>query len=231
MVLIGRTVPYDCTDPYCTKDMQVVVPDLKISATEGATVVGLAELKTITCGETNYPGYKTKAKPPNSDSMTFVTRPEKRAVEVRARQIHTEYERKLKAVEGGETEDDPQPGPAVKYFREIGGVVPLVVGAYGECSQKVHAMMADMVNSRVRVAMKAGDGGRSVAYRYVRTQIGMTALILDAQRKIAAAQWAGPNAAKAMRARKEAARQYADEAEFQSARWHQHFGLTHPRGA
>ena len=51
--------------------------------------------------------------------------------------------------------------------------------------------------------MRVSDAGRSLAFTFVRNCLGMAAIVADAERRIAAAQWVGPNAEKNMRERDE----------------------------
>ena len=121
-------------------------------------------------------------------------------MEVRARKVNGEYTKKLTAVEGGTAND---PGPALRYFQENGGVTPIVVGAYGEANQALHAFIGDIVRARTQVALRVTDAGRTLAFSYVRSCLGMAAITADAERRVAAAQWVGPNAEKNMRERDE----------------------------
>ena len=180
------------------KDLQVIIPDLRIGATPGAQLVGLAEVKTLNCGDTNYPGPTTLLN--QAGDQRFVTPAKDRAVEVKARKVNGEYTRKLTAVEGGTVDN---PGPALRYFQDNGGVTPIVVGAYGEANQKLHALIGDIVRARTQVAMRVNDAGRSLAFAIVRNSLGMAAITADAERRVAAAQWVGPNAEKNMRERDE----------------------------
>ena len=160
--------------------------------------MGLAEIKTLNCGDTNYPGPTTLLN--QIGDQRYVTPAKDRAVEVRARKVNSEYTKKLTAIEGGTAND---PGPALRYFQENGGVTPIVVGAYGEANQALHAFIGDIVRARTQVALRVTEAGRSLAFSYVRSCIGMAAITADAERRIAAAQWVGPNAEKNMRERDE----------------------------
>ena len=166
---------------------QVVVPDFDLGSAEGARVVGLAELKTLSCGHTTYPGAPLRRSLQEPKIYLAKVKP----VEVRAKRINGEYVAKIVNVEGGSA---LQPGPALQHFNSLGGVKALVVGGYGEANEVLHTLISEIVKARCGIAMSSGVNAQSAGYAYVRGRVGMAALRADARHKVDATQWVGEGA-------------------------------------
>ena len=64
------------------------------------------------------------------------------AVEARAAEVHREYERAARQLDDEHHAGEPRPGPVLRRLREFPPVRGLVLGAHGEVSTAVHAMLA-----------------------------------------------------------------------------------------
>ena len=129
---------------------------------------GLAELKIIGCCPAHYPG-------------TGGVRP----VERRAAQIQKEYEDKLRDV------DQPH-GPALARLHSYGPVKGLVVGAFGEFSDDLHALVDGLVKAKLPGPPELNKAARSVVYPYLRRRIAVAAVKGHAKLLLDGLKWCGP---------------------------------------
>ena len=164
---------------------QAVVPDFRFRG----KVNGLAELKRIGCCPSHYPG-----------SVLGGVRP----VEKRASAIQGEYEAKMRKMDGVADRGLHHPRERLMTeFRKYGAIKGLVVGAFGEFSNDLKALMSSFVDAKVPGDPKDFKAARGWAWNKVRTTLGVVAVRTNARLKLDGLRWCGPGGKEAYGRRKE----------------------------
>ena len=123
------------------RKVQSIVPDMRITIPdEGNLVPRLHELKIISSSKTRYL--------PRRKGQEAV-----RAVDKRAQELNGEYISKARSTDRQYCgTPDGTIGPVETKLARLGDVKGLVVGAFGEGSDDLHALIHHLASSRVRVA-------------------------------------------------------------------------------
>ena len=123
------------------RKIQSIVPDMRITIpVEGNPVQRLHEIKIISSSKTRYN--------PNRQGQEA-----SRAVDTRAGQLTLEYLAKARSTDQKYCGTAPgDTGPVETKLGTMGNVEGIVVGAFGEGSDALHALIHHMALSRVRVA-------------------------------------------------------------------------------
>ena len=222
-----RRSALDADTAAAARARQGLVPDFKIdSGSIGRKLLGasaissfLAELKFIHLGTVRYP-----------QSVTGRGK-HRHAVFLRAGRVGPEMDaaaRRCDVEFGGHPAG--QDGPVLQRLRSYGGVVPLVVGHFGEWSSELSQMVTELAEEAApRMAVLFGASSsraaKSTIQFYARRSLVWAGCIANARLKASRSIYVGPTWAAAATRRQEAARsddrafaRYRDAA----ASWHSH---------
>ena len=145
-----------------------------------------------------------------------------RAVDSRAKKLPAEYLEKARAADRRSGTPEGEVGRVEAKLVGMGEVRGLVAGNFGEVSTDTHTLVADMANSRVRVAgpsrgrrgrMRGEEAERAIAVTAIRRRLGVMAVRCQASSLLGRLETLGPGGAAAAGRRWQAA-------EFQR-RWRQ----------
>ena len=166
----------------------------RVGAPGGAALAGqgsrvLHELKVISCNSTRYkPSWQ------------------KRAVDVRALKLPTEYLGKARTADRRQGVQPGEVGRVESKLVGMGTVRGIVSGNFGEMSEDTHFLVAAMANSRVRVAgpsrgrrgrMRGEEAERSIAVSSIRRRLGVMAVRCQSSSLLGRLETLGPGGAAA----------------------------------
>ena len=147
------------------RKVQSIVPDMRISIpVEGNLVPSLHAIKIISSSKTRYAPHR------QGQEAT-------RAVDKRARELNSEYIKKARATDQQYCGTAPGTnGPVETKLARLGDVKGVVVGAFGEGSEDLHALIHHLAVSRVREA--GPQKGRRGLVRTEESELALTTSLL-----------------------------------------------------
>ena len=187
------------------RKVQSIVPDMRITIPdEGNLVPRLHELKIISSSKTRYF--------PRRQGQEAV-----RAVDKRAQELNGEYISKARSTDRQYCgTPDGTIGPVETKLARLGDVKGLVVGAFGEGSDDLHALIHHLASSRVRVAgpqkgkrgqMRSEEAELALTTAFLRRSLSLVGVRAQARLLLGRLEVIGPGAAAAAGRRNHALQQ------------------------
>ena len=167
-------------------------------ALAGQATAVLHEVKVISSSRTRYKPTWTK-----------------RAVDVRAGLLQSEYISKARAADRRQGTPEGQVGRVEAKLLSLGEVKGVVAGQWGEVSEDVHALLDTMATNRVRVAgpsrgrrghLRSEEGERAVAIGSLRRRVGVMTVRCQAASLLGRLETLGPGG-RAAQGRRDQARE------------------------
>ena len=137
-------------------------------------------------------------------TSTYTSSARLSAVEVRAKKVLPDYEKKLRAADVkycGTVDDGVTVGPMLSRLRSFGGVTALVFGCMGEANKDVHKLVKNLAAAAGRdFVRRTGQSTTTIATGlgmwHAKRLISMTALRARAHLLVSRLQFIGLNAKK-----------------------------------